>query len=373
VSVASLVSASTDVLRPESLARLWTSIWRLATTRDVVLLQGRQGNWRWPHALGSTVLACVCIVLLLVIVVGIAHGFNVVFKEDKPLDPQQPASFLLMLFMFLPFILVPSLLMRYLHQVSWWQVLGFSGRFDWRLHLRAAGAFFTTAAILFAIDYPIHPNAYRLLPHALDHTFWLVLGLAVIFVQTLAEEIMFRGYLLRIWGAVVPFRLLTPAIVMSAFISLHLSNADIKSDFWFNLIGFALTQAVWCYVWFRTQSTAASAGLHWANNVMAFFVVATVPGQSTSMALASFTDPLLLRGGSHILDPYAWFGMLLGLSLIVVLLLWRRSPFYLPFRSCAVSVTASPGLLNHADESGKGPKLQRSLAVSPDLALRVMV
>jgi hypothetical protein len=36
---------------------------------------------------------------------------------------------------------------------------------------------------------------------------------------------------------------------------------------------------------------------------MAFFIVATVPGQSTSMAFASFTDPVVLRGDSHIVDP----------------------------------------------------------------------
>jgi hypothetical protein len=157
----------------------------------------------------------------------------------------------------------------------------------------------------------------------------------VIFVQTLAEEILFRSYLLRIWGAVVPFRLFTTSALMAAFISLHFPNADFKVDFWFNLTGFVLTQAVWCNVWFRTQSTAASADLHWANKVMTFFIVATVPDQSTSMAFASFTDPVVLRGGSHIVDPYAWFALLLGLGLTLVRLIWCRSPFCLPVHRCA--------------------------------------
>src|SRR5262249_8461883 len=154
-----------------------------------------------------------------------------------------------------------------------------------------------------AIDYPINASTYQLIPRGANYLPWLALGLAVIFVQTLAEEILFRGYLLRIWGAVVPFRLLTTSAVMTLFISLHLPNPDIKIDLWFSLIGFALNQGLWCYVWFRTQSVAATAGLHWANNVMVFFIVATVPGQSTSMALASLTDPVLARGGSHLLDP----------------------------------------------------------------------
>jgi membrane protease YdiL (CAAX protease family) len=336
MTTATLALASANTPPPEPSARLWTPLWRLAIARDVVLLQGRQGKWRWPWAILSSALASVCIVFLLALVLGIGGLLNVDLKDDELLDPQRPASFFLVLFLFLPFIVVPSLLIRYLHQVSWRQVLALSGRFDWRFYRRAAGAFFTTAVILFAIDYPIHTSAYRLLARGIDHAPWFALGLAVIFVQTLAEEILFRGYLLRIWGAVVPFRLLTTSAVMAAFISMHLPNTDFKVDFWFNLFDFVLTQAVWCYVWFRTQSTAASAGLHWANNVMAFFVIATVPGQSTSMALASFTDPVLLRGGSHMLDPYAWFESLLGLGLTVVLLVWRRSPFYLPFAGCAV-------------------------------------
>jgi hypothetical protein len=161
--------------------------------------------------------------------------------------------------------------------------------------------------------------------------------LAVIFVQTLAEEILFRGYLLRMWGAVLPYRVLTTSMVMAVFISGHLGNADLESDFWFNVIGFALTQAVWSYMWFRTQSVAACAGLHWANNVLVFFIIATVPGQSTAMAIASTTDAVLARGGSHLLDPSAWAMMLFGLGLLVMLLVWRRSPFYLPIRSCAVA------------------------------------
>ena len=91
---------------------------------------------------------------------------------------------------------------------------------------------------------------------------------------------------------------------------------------------------------------AASAGLHYANNVLCFFIIATVPGQSTTMAFASATNSVLLKGGSHLLDPYSWTISLLQLVLITLLVLWRRSPFYLPARpspSPAAIVDARPG------------------------------
>ena len=46
-----------------------------------------------------------------------------------------------MLLHFLPMILVPGLLVRYLHKISWRQLISASGRFDWRIYLRAAAAF----------------------------------------------------------------------------------------------------------------------------------------------------------------------------------------------------------------------------------------
>src|SRR5262245_5642089 len=234
-------------------------LWHLATARDPVLMHGRQGNWRWPRALGSTVAAIIFIIILQALIIGFTAFFNVkVGADEVVLDPEQPFSFLLVFFIFLPFIIVPSLLMRYLQRVSWRAVIAPSGRFDWQLYRRAAGGFFAVAAILLAIDYPINASTYQLIPRGANYLPWLALGLAVIFVQTLAEEILFRGYLLRIWGAVIPYRVLTTSIVMGVFVSMHLTNADMKSDIWFNLICFVLTQIVWCYVWFRTRSIAST-------------------------------------------------------------------------------------------------------------------
>jgi membrane protease YdiL (CAAX protease family) len=300
---------------------------QLLADQNAMLRQGRQGRWRWPWTLLSTIIAIVGTQALAAAVLLTLGDLG---AEHTLLDPQQPSTFLVVLLVFLPLILVPALLMRYLHKVPWRQVLAASGRFDWRQYARAAGALFLATAAVVALDYAIDPKAYRLIHRGIDFLPWLALGLGVIFVQTLAEEILFRGYLLRIWGAVLPYSLPTTSVIMGLFIALHVDNPDFKPDFWFNLISFALTQVVWCYVWFRTQSIAATAGLHWANNVMAFFILSPVPGWSPTTAMATYSDTVLLASGTHLLDPYAWITSLLGFGLTVWLLIWRRSPFYLP-------------------------------------------
>ena len=55
---------------------------------------------------------------------------------------------------------------------------------------------------------------------------------------------------------------------MVVFIANHVGNSDFENDFWFTLTVLVLTQILWSYVLvLRTQSIAATAGLHWANNV----------------------------------------------------------------------------------------------------------
>ena len=309
---------------------LWRDLRQAISEQDAFLRQGRQGRWRWPWALLSTVLAVLGIGVLQACVMGIGWAFRVEDAPDKVLDPGQLSSFVMVLMVFLPLIAVPCLLTRYLHKVPWRQLLASSGRFDWRLYRRAAGAFFLVTATITAFDYSIDAKAYQLVHRGIGYLPWLGLGLAVIFVQTLAEEILFRGYLLRVWGAVLPYAWLTASVVIGVFISLHVNNPDLKLDVWFNVINFALSQLVWSYLWFRTQSVAVTAGLHWANNVTGFFILAAVPGWSPTMAIATYRDAVLLKGGSHLLDPYAWAITLLGIGLTLGLLVWRRSPFFLP-------------------------------------------
>jgi uncharacterized protein len=310
---------------PSHRAAAWGPLVRAMLNRSAVLLQARQGRWRWPWALLSTVLAFLGIAIAMGVVAAALH-----YEGSTLLDPKRPSSFLALVLVVLPLIVVPCLLMRYVHGVSWRRLISPSGHFDWSIFLRAAGAFFAVSAIVGGIDYALNPGSYRLVGRSAEFLPWLMLGLVVILAQTLAEEVLFRGYLLRIWGAVLPYGVPTTAVVMCVFISLHLANPDMKADIWFNLAIFAINQLLWCYVWFRTQSIAATTGLHWANNVMCFLVIAPLPGWAPTMAIATYSDAVLLKGGSHLLDPYCWAISLIALGLLLWLLVWARSPFYLP-------------------------------------------
>jgi hypothetical protein len=151
-----------------------------------------------------------------------------------------------------------------------------------------------------------------------------------IYAQSLGEEVLFKGYLLRVLGAVLPFRWLVVLPLVVAFTALHIGNTDLKRDPVFSLFYFALGEVIAFAIFLRTQNLAASAGMHWMNNVWSSLLVASAPDQSTTLALVVKTDPTLADGQSGLLDPAAHAGEIAQLALLLALLFWRRSPFYLP-------------------------------------------
>lgn len=165
---------------------------------------------------------------------------------------------------------------------------------------------------------------------------WLALGLFVILVQSAAEEIFFRGFLLRVWGAVIPYPLVVCGLLMALFIAIHIPNPDMQRDLTMGLVVFIGGEAVAYAALLRTKTLAASMGLHWANNIFAIFLLATVPLADSAAAVFVYTDPVYAAGGSRAFDPLTHLTNIAAVAALVALLFWHRSPLCLPRRSVLV-------------------------------------
>lgn len=308
---------------------------RLALAPDPVLLKGREGRWRWPWAINGLLLTALVFVLLSLGVVvfedaairqnWIIGGFP---QNVFPLDPAQPITYLDVLIASLPFLIAPLIALPLAHGVSWRRAFAYAGSFQWRQFWRAALALLVLATLGVMLGYVLEPQQYQFPARSPGHLFWIALALGVIFVQSLGEEVMFRGYLLRAWGAVLPFRLPVTAAVIALFVAGHLWNDDLRRDLLLNVIFFVAGEIIAYAVLFRTQNLAASAGLHWMNNVLAL-LAPTVPGQPTVLGLAIYTDPVYAAGGSRLFDPLTHAAGIVGVTVLLTMLFWHRSPFYL--------------------------------------------
>lgn len=299
-----------------------------------MLLMGRRGRWRLPWAIGGLVLTG-----LLFAALAFAAGM---FEDEAtragwggdvpdsvfPIDPAEPITYLFLLLECLPFLVAPLVALSLTHGVSWRQAFAYSGRFRWHQFSRAALAFLAVSALGLAAGYTIEPEQYQFKLQGWSFAWWGLLALGVVLVQSLGEEVMFRGYLLRVVGAVLPFRVPVTATIMALFVAGHLGNEDIDKDLTLNVIYFAIVEFISYALLFRTQNLAASAGLHWMNNVVALFAP-TVPGQPTALALIVYSDPVYASGGSRLFDLTTHAVGAIGIALLLTLLFWRRSPLYL--------------------------------------------
>ena len=307
----------------------------LSFERDPVLLQGREGRWRWPWALNGLLLTALVFVLLslgVVIFEDVAVRQNWVrggFPQNVfPLDPAQPITFVDVLIASLPFLIAPLIALPLAHGVSWRRAFSYGVGFQWGQFWRAALALLSLAMLALALGYLFEPQQYQFPSRAPGFAVWIALALGVIFVQSLGEEVLFRGYLLRAWGAVLPFRLPVTAAVIALFVAGHLWNEDLQRDLVLNVMYFVVGEIIAYAVLFRTRNLAASAGLHWMNNVLAL-LTPTVPGQPTVLGLAIYTDPVYMAGGSRLFDPLTHVAGAVGVTLLLTMVFWRRSPFYL--------------------------------------------
>jgi uncharacterized protein len=298
-------------------------------SKDSALMSLRTGRWRWPWALlGTAIIGAGAVAIMMAgDDLGLAEPEA---PENEILIAGRPLTFVSMLVFAAALILPATFAVRVIHGTSVRALLGPNGSFDWRLFAKAAFAGILLATVSLSIEGWRAPEQFALQSQPSSHVLWLLLGAAVIVPQAFAEDFVFKGYLLRAWGAVLPMRALITVLIAAIFTSLHSVNDDLKADLYFGMIVFFATELVAIAVYLRTWSLAATTGLHWANNLFALVLVARPPGYSSTFPPLAYTDAVLAAGGSRLFDPWAYVEAVLGIAALWALLTWQRSPFHLP-------------------------------------------
>ncbi|MEX0645967.1 MAG: CPBP family intramembrane glutamic endopeptidase [Parvularculaceae bacterium] len=294
-------------------------------------LENRVGRWRWPFALLG---ALVFIVLMIVLTAPL--GFLMEEGDPDEFLAMRPGSlygFISFATVGLSFLIPAALTLRLVHGQNPFAALGPGGRFGWGDFARGVGAAASLGAAGLVIAMIFSPEALKLAPKSPDYVLWFALAAAILLVQSFGEEYFFKGYLARVWGAIVPYRFIIVPALSAIFASVHAGNPDVAADLYFSLLVTFMMAAFTYVIYLRTESLGAVTGLHWFNNLWAICIVATAPVQSEAMALAVYVDPVLSSGGSRLADPRAYLELALMFAVLWLLLASRRSPFYLAPRA----------------------------------------
>jgi membrane protease YdiL (CAAX protease family) len=283
------------------------------------------GKTTLPRLIGGSVLIVICWVAVTAAVVF--AGFY--FSHDPDLASVggfmgTPLGVLVSLSSFAGIWIGVWAAMRFVHKEKLRTLFGAAGRLSWPAFAKGLAAVLVTSLFSEVLIYGVSPDIQRGPIAWGTWALFLVPVLALAFVQTSAEEILFRGYLLRglahryanplVWGVV-------PALL---FTCLHW-NAG--APFALNaciLVSIGSFAALLTMLVYATGNLGAGMGAHLGNNIGGFLLI------SHERSFSSFS----LYSGRP-LEEMAWTGMTASLfaliaivscALTYLLLVHPRSP-----------------------------------------------
>lgn len=253
----------------------------------------------WRTALGTGLVAGFFLAFSLGLVFG---GGWLIGQPDWMLGlPTSPAATSVYFLTFLGFHLGLALVLPVLHKRRYPSLFGPSHRLNGRHFFIGAGVTLALATGLYGLlglEHLLLPEGLSPpVTKGLDVTtwaIWLVPALVLIFVQTLAEEALFRGYLLQQLRARFRSPLVWAFLPSITFGLLHYDPVTYGT---INAAAYVLNATVLgtlaAFITLRTGNLAAAAGLHFGNNatLVAFGLDGTLDGY------ALFTLTLDLKSG----------------------------------------------------------------------------
>jgi len=179
---------------------------------------------------------------------------------------------------------IPALWMvvRFLHHRSFRSLIAPTGRVHWRSYLGAA-----LFALVFGliISLPVlYSGAYSQQLPLMVWLPWVLPALALVFLQTAAEELFFRGYLMQQLAAHFKSRWIWWVLPALLFGARHY-NPLLYGDNWPLAVGAAtLAGLIYGDITARTGDLSIALGLHFANNLLLILFL-NVSGQLSSLSL----------------------------------------------------------------------------------------
>ncbi len=181
-------------------------------------------------------------------------------------------------------ILLPALwlVVHFLHRRSIFSLIAPNHRINWRFWQIAA----IVVALIGILDMILTFSTTEV-TQQLTIIRWIPLAIAaavLVFFQTAAEELIFRGYLQQQLAARFQSRWIWLVLPSVVFGSLHWNPGTFGGNAWLVIVVATLIGLIAGDMTARLGNLSAAMGLHFANNILVFIFL-NVPGQSSGVAL----------------------------------------------------------------------------------------
>jgi membrane protease YdiL (CAAX protease family) len=216
--------------------------------------------WRWAAA--TFVIAALWIYP--------AAGLEVLAKALVP-GGQAWQKLLRDLVTFIPFFLATPLVWRYATGLPVARLVNMRGRIATPRIGVGFLAWFALSALSSGVDWLLHPAAYRVTFEASTFVPFALVVLLLLPLQSSAEELFFRGWILR-WAHNLPMP--TRVVISGLVFALpHAGNPEATGQAVAALGAWFLLGAGWAYVSVRDGGIELALGAHLANNLFSLLIV----------------------------------------------------------------------------------------------------
>lgn len=166
---------------------------------------------------------------------------------------------------------------RFIHRRRFLTLVTPSRSLDWQRFLQGFGIWFGLVSLIAVVEAILYPGRYVWTLDLRAYLPFAFLALLLIPIQTSAEELFFRGYLLQGFG--LRIRNIWVLTFLSGFLFMlpHLLNPEAKLDYWLMGLNYFSIGAMMAYVTLRDGRLELALGIHAANNLFtALFANAVV-------------------------------------------------------------------------------------------------
>jgi uncharacterized protein len=169
------------------------------------------------------------------------------------------------------------LAVRFIHGRRFLTLVTPARRLDWKRLFQGFGIWFGLAVLVAVVESLLYPGRYAWTLDLRAYIPFIFLALILIPIQTSAEELFFRGYLLQGFGLRIRNIWILSAISGFLFMLPHFLNPEAKQNFWLMGLYYFSIGAAMAYVSLWDGRLELALGMHAANNLFtALFANAVV-------------------------------------------------------------------------------------------------
>ena len=185
-------------------------------------------------------------------------------------------DFIVTMLTFFPFIAATLLAVRFIHARPLKTLVTAAPRIRWMRLLAGAGVWLVLAALISFVEAMLYPGRYVLTFQPMLLLSYALIAVIFIPIQTSAEELFFRGYLMQWIGLRLKNKWVLAFIIGVLFFLPHAVNPEMASNPVLMGLGYFAFGFFAALITLRDNGMELALGLHAANNLFSIFANYTV-------------------------------------------------------------------------------------------------